>query len=69
MIELSLDEAMTLKGCLETIIAEAEEMPQVGGNEATIIEQAEAGIEILDREIAREGGGGVGGGRQDRSKP
>ena len=26
---------------LETIIAEAEEMPQEGGNEATIIEQAE----------------------------
>lgn len=46
-IELDATELTNLVGYLETIVAEAEGLPQIGGNEATIIEQADGALELL----------------------
>jgi hypothetical protein len=47
MLQLSDEQVTTLAGFLETIKDEAEAMPQVGGSEATIIEQADGALELL----------------------
>ncbi len=50
---MTMRDLVNVAGYLETIKAEAEEMPQVGGNEATIIEMSDAALEILHRELER----------------
>ena len=51
---LTTDELVSVRGCLEMIHDEAMDLPQVGGGEATIIEQALAAMEIVNRELSDE---------------
>jgi hypothetical protein len=55
MTELTTEETTNLLGCLATIIDEARELDAAnpGGNAATIIEQADAATEILERVDAK----------------